>query len=154
MIFGGSIGRRKPAGFFHMDSSVSQSVRAAAIQRSIAWLRRSIEVPFLELAMPRPLLQKQRLLALLIDAENASSPLTPAVLLRAACYGVLAVKRAYGDWTRPQLRCHEALMRRHAIEAVQRLPVAAGKNACDMALGVDAMDLLHAGVIDGLCIVS
>jgi uncharacterized LabA/DUF88 family protein len=100
------------------------------------------------------LLHKQRNFAVLIDAENAQHTLTRPILLRAACYGVLAVKRAYADWSRPGMRRFKQLLHRNAVEAVHLFDCATGKNAADMALSLDAMDLLHMGQLDGFCIVS
>lgn len=100
------------------------------------------------------LLHKQQNLAVLIDAENASHTLTRPILLRAACYGVLAIKRAYADWSRPGMTRFKHLLNRNAVEAVHLFQHARGKNAADMALSLDAMDLLHMGQLDGFCIVS
>jgi len=97
---------------------------------------------------------KQQLLAVLIDAENSSAALARPLLHRAASYGVLAVKRAYGDWSRPELRRAQQALCRLAIEPVQCLRRATGKNASDLSLSIDAMDLLHTGQLDGMCIVS
>lgn len=100
------------------------------------------------------LLHKQQQLAILIDAENASQTLTGAVIRRAACYGVLAVRRAYGDWSRPQLHRHQHVLRMHAAQPVQLFPLATGKNAADMVLTIEAMDLLGTGMLDGVCLVT
>ena len=58
-------------------------------------------------------------MAVLIDAENASPARLRAILRRAACYSVLAIKRAYGDWSNPRMQRFKALLLRHAIEPVQ-----------------------------------
>lgn len=100
------------------------------------------------------LLHKQQKLAVLIDAENASHTLTRPILLRAACYGVLSVKRAYADWSRPGMRSFKQLLHRNAIEAVHLFNYTTGKNAADMVLSLDAMDLMNTGQLDGFCIVS
>jgi len=99
-------------------------------------------------------LHQNRNLAVLIDAENASHTLTRSILLRAACYGVLAVKRAYADWSRPGMRHFRQVLNHNAIEPVHLFSYTPGKNASDMALSLDAMDLLHTGQLDGFCIVS
>ncbi len=100
------------------------------------------------------LLHKQQKLAILIDAENASQTLTRAVIHRAACYGVLAVRRAYADWSRPHLQRHQRVLRMHAVEPVQLFRYAKGKNSADMVLTIDALDLLGTGLFDGICLVS
>ena len=144
-------GGRKACRFFPQEVAGSQPVRAAAIQASL----HGSGIPnfFTGTAMPS-LLHKQQILAVLIDAENMRGALTHKLLLRIACYGVLAVKRAYADWTRPDMRKLKGFLQRHAIEPVQLFRHAAGKNSADMWLFADAMDLLHEGQIDGFCIVS
>ena len=100
------------------------------------------------------LLHKQRNLALLIDADNASHHLTRALLHRAACYGVLRVKRAYADWSRPNLRNYKALLQRFAIEPVHTYRHATGKNSADILMTIQAIELMNMGLLDGVCIGS
>ncbi|MDO9406721.1 MAG: NYN domain-containing protein [Polaromonas sp.] len=97
---------------------------------------------------------KQQRLAVLIDAENVSHTLVPAILLRAACYGSLDVKRAFGDWSRADMRNFRSVLNPNAIEAVHLVSYARGKNAADITLCLSAMDLVHTGQFDGVCLVS
>ncbi|MDO9436317.1 NYN domain-containing protein [Hydrogenophaga sp.] len=97
---------------------------------------------------------KQQRLAVLIDAENVSHTLVPAILLRAACYGTLDVKRAFGDWSRADMRNFRSVLNPNAIEAVHLVSYARGKNAADITLCLNAMDLVHTGQFDGVCLVS
>lgn len=93
-------------------------------------------------------------LAVLIDADNAPGVLARELLEEVSKYGVASVRRAYGDWTTPKLRGWKEHLHRLAIQPVQQFCYTAGKNATDSALIIDAMDLLHAGGIDGFCLVS
>lgn len=93
-------------------------------------------------------------LAVLIDADNAQAPVIAELLAEAAQYGTATVKRAYGDWTTPQLSGWKAVLHVHAIQPVQQFSYTTGKNATDSALIIDAMDLLHGGRVDGFCLVS
>lgn len=93
-------------------------------------------------------------LAVLIDADNANPKLLPGLLAEAAKYGVASVKRAYGDWTTPQLGGWKAMLAEHAIQPMQQFANTKGKNATDSAMIIDAMDLLHTRGLDGFCIVS
>jgi hypothetical protein len=93
-------------------------------------------------------------LAVLIDADNASASVARELLEEVAKYGTAMVKRAYGDWTRPNLGGWKAHLQRHAIQPMQQFANATGKNATDSALIIDCMDLLYAGNIDGFCLVS
>jgi uncharacterized LabA/DUF88 family protein len=103
--------------------------------------------------MPR-LQHKQQKIAVLIDAENVSHTLVRSILLRAACYGVLLVKRAYADWTKPGMSRFKTVLLHNAIEAVQLFPYARGKNAADIMLSVEAMALVNTGQFDAVCLVS
>lgn len=93
-------------------------------------------------------------LAVLIDADNASAAMAKQVLEEVAKYGTATVKRAYGDWTTPQLGSWKAELHRHAIQPIQQFAYTHGKNSTDAAFIIDAMDLLYAGNLDGFCIVS
>lgn len=91
-----------------------------------------------------------RRLAVLIDAENVPASIAPRVIAAAATFGEPRIRRAYGganaldSWR----ACLEAL----AIEP--RLVLPCGKNAADIALVIEAMDIMRSGAIDGLCVVS
>ena len=93
-------------------------------------------------------------LAVLIDADNAQSQVVAELLTEVASYGTATVKRAYGDWTTPQLGRWKTVLHVHAIQPVQQFSYTSGKNATDSALIIDAMDLLHSGRVDGFCLVS
>ena len=97
--------------------------------------------------------QKERL-ALLIDADNAQASLCSDLLAEVAKFGVVTVRRAYGDWTRENLRGWKEHLHRHAIQPIQQFAYTKGKNATDSSLIIDAMDLLHKERLDGFCIVS
>lgn len=93
-------------------------------------------------------------LAVLIDADNAQATKVGALLDEIALYGVASVKRAYGDWTTPNLKGWKDVLHEFAIQPVQQFAYTQGKNSTDAAMIIDAMDLLHAGTFDGFCIVS
>ena len=92
-------------------------------------------------------------LAVLIDADNASADIIDALLEEIAKYGIASVKRIYGDWSSGLKKWKGALLP-HAITPVQQFAYTKGKNATDMALVIDAMDLLYSNTFDGFCIVS
>ena len=101
--------------------------------------------------MPSPTTDK---LAVLIDADNAQSSIIVDVLTEVARYGTATIKRAYGDWTTPNLNGWRETLHRLAIQPIQQFRYTIGKNATDSALIIDAMDLLHGGKVDGFCLVS
>lgn len=93
-------------------------------------------------------------IALLIDADNAPASKIDVILAEAARHGAADVRRAYGDWTQPTLAQWKSTLHTYAIRPIQQFAYSAGKNASDMAMVIDAMDLVHAGGIDAFAIVS
>ena len=93
-------------------------------------------------------------LAVLIDADNARPAVIEGLLAEVAKYGVAGVRRAYGDWTTPNLAGWKAVLLDHSVQPVQQFRYTVGKNATDSAMIIDAMDLLHSRRLDGFCIVS
>ena len=93
-------------------------------------------------------------LAVLIDADNAGPGIVEGLLAEVAKYGVAAVKRIYGDWTKPNLSGWKECLLSHSIQPIQQFRYTVGKNATDSAMIIDAMDLLYTGRFDGFCIVS
>ena len=92
--------------------------------------------------------------AVLIDADNSSTHAISSVLEEVAKYGIASVKRVYGDWSSDTLKKWRDVLLPHAITPVQQFAYTKGKDATDMILIIDAMDLLYAGALDGFCIVS
>jgi len=93
-------------------------------------------------------------LAVLIDADNAQPSVIGALLAEVAKYGVPVIRRAYGDWTTPNLGGWKGVLLDHAIQPIQQFRYTVGKNATDSAMIIDAMDLLHAHRFGGFCLVS
>jgi uncharacterized LabA/DUF88 family protein len=93
-------------------------------------------------------------LAVLVDADNAQASVITEILGEVAKYGTATVKRAYGDWTTPNLAKWKNVLHVHAVQPIQQFSYTKGKNATDSALIIDAMDLLHGGKVDGFCLVS
>jgi len=98
-----------------------------------------------------PLRQK---IAILIDGDNAQSSLLPQMLVEAGRHGQVTVRRIYGDWTTNQMNSWKETLNYHAFQPIQQFRYTIGKNATDSAMIIDAMDLLHSGVVDGFCLVS
>lgn len=98
--------------------------------------------------------ERQDRLAVLIDADNTQPVIIDDLLAEIAKYGVASVKRIYGDWTTPRLKGWKEALLEHAIQPVQQFSYTTGKNATDIAMIIDAMDLLYTEKLDGFCIVS
>ncbi len=93
-------------------------------------------------------------LAVLIDADNAQASMANELFAEISRYGTASVKRAYGDWTTPNLKGWKEHLHQLAIQPIQQFSYTTGKNSTDSSLIIDAMDLLHTGHVDGFCLVS
>jgi uncharacterized LabA/DUF88 family protein len=93
-------------------------------------------------------------LAVLIDADNAQAAIAHELLAEVSRYGTATVRRAYGDWTTPNLKGWKEVLHELAIQPIQQFSYTTGKNATDSALIIDAMDLLHGGRLQGFCLIS
>lgn len=93
-------------------------------------------------------------LAVLIDADNASPEIATGLFEEIAKFGDASVRRIYGDFSGTQLRSWAKILVTHSILPHQNFANTVGKNASDIALVIDAMDLLHTGRFDGFCLVS
>ena len=96
----------------------------------------------------------RRKLAILIDGDNAQSSLLTQMLVEAAKYGMVTVRRIYGDWTTPNMNSWKDVLNFHAVQPIQQFRYTVGKNATDSAMIIDAMDILHSKVVDGFVLVS
>ena len=99
-------------------------------------------------------INSDRRIALLIDGDNAQPSLLEALLTEVYKYGVVPIRRIYGDWTDSGMKGWKDALQTHAIQPIQQFAYTSGKNATDSALIIDAMDILADGVVEGLCIVS
>ncbi|MDR6126507.1 uncharacterized protein (TIGR00288 family) [Sphingomonas sp. SORGH_AS802] len=95
-----------------------------------------------------------RNIALLIDADNASAATIDPVLTVLAELGTVNVRRVYGNWTKPALKGWRDMTVKHGIEPQQQFDLTKGKNATDMKMTIDAMDLLFRGKVEGFGIMS
>ena len=93
-------------------------------------------------------------LAVLIDAENASPRIAEALFTEIATLGEASARRIYGDFASAQIQGWTRVLARFAIQPQQNFANTKGKNSGDIALVIDAMDLLHSGRFDGFCLVS
>ena len=96
----------------------------------------------------------ERRIAMLIDGDNAQHSLLKQMFEETSRYGEVTIRRAYGDWTAPNLSNWRPIMLAHAIQPIQQWRYTTGKNATDSALIIDAMDILYSGTVQGFCVVS
>jgi uncharacterized LabA/DUF88 family protein len=93
-------------------------------------------------------------IAMLIDGDNAQAGLLTQMLVEAGRHGQVTVRRIYGDWTTSSMNSWKDTLNFHAFQPIQQFRYTIGKNATDSAMIIDAMDILHTGVVDGFCLVS
>lgn len=95
-----------------------------------------------------------RRIALLIDADNVSHTKLAAMLAELSKYGTANIRRAYGDWASIGLKGWKDKLHEFAIRPIQQFSYSTGKNATDIALVIDAMELLYTQKLDAFCIAS
>lgn len=93
-------------------------------------------------------------IAVFIDADNAPAKKIAKVLSELARYGVVNIRKAYGNWKNQNLQSWEDILHEYAIQPIQQFDLTKGKNATDMALVIDVMDVLYTKDIDVICLVS
>jgi uncharacterized LabA/DUF88 family protein len=93
-------------------------------------------------------------IALLIDADNASAARIGFIIAELASHGVVNIRRAYGNWKKPELARWEEALHEFAIQPMQHFDLVKGKNASDMALLIEAMDILYTKNVGTFCLVS
>ena len=93
-------------------------------------------------------------IAMLIDADNTQLAKLEAVIQEVNTLGRIVVKRAYGNWKKDALKRWEGEIKRLAIKPEQQFDYVSGKNATDMALVIDTIELLHREIYDAFVIVA
>ncbi|MBR4550141.1 MAG: NYN domain-containing protein [Oscillospiraceae bacterium] len=93
-------------------------------------------------------------IAMLIDADNTQLAKLEAVIQEVNTLGRIVVKRAYGNWKKDALKRWEGEIKRLAIKPEQQFDYVSGKNATDMALVIDTIELLHRELYDAFVIVA
>jgi hypothetical protein len=96
----------------------------------------------------------RNLLAVLIDADNIPAKYAAPILREITTYGEPALRRVYGDWSSANLSNWKTEVVKLGLVANQETANTKGKNASDIGLVIDAMDILHTGRFDGFVLVS
>ncbi len=97
---------------------------------------------------------RSKLLAVLIDADNVPAGYAEAIFEEIASFGEASIRRIYGDFARDGLRGWSKKLSNLAIVPIQAPSNTRGKNSSDIALVIDAMDIMHTGRFDGFVLVS
>lgn len=96
----------------------------------------------------------EKKIALLIDVENTSKNYLDTIIAEIKKYGDVTIKRMYGDFSSGRLSDWQKKGMEYAIVPIHQPIYTSGKNAADIMLVIDAMDILYSGNVDGFCIVS
>jgi uncharacterized LabA/DUF88 family protein len=93
-------------------------------------------------------------IALLIDADNSPAAKIDLILNELSTFGETSIRRAYGNWKKQGLRGWEEVLHEHAIRPIQQFDYSKGKNASDMAMVIDALDILYSDRPEAFGVVS
>jgi uncharacterized protein (TIGR00288 family) len=96
----------------------------------------------------------EKKIAVLIDADNTQYSRLSLILKELSKYGYLITKRAYGDWSDEKLKNWKVVLNELAVQPIQQFAYTTGKNSSDIAMVIDAMDLLYTDKFDSFAIVS
>ena len=93
-------------------------------------------------------------IAVLVDADNAEIGKMEALIEKISIYGRITVRRVYGNWQKEILKKWPEVIKRLAFNPQQQFDYVKGKNATDIALVIDAMELMYTKLYDAFVIVS
>lgn len=91
--------------------------------------------------------------AVLIDADNISSKYAATIFEELEKFGLSTYRRIYGNWSKSN-GWNEGLLLEYSIMPVQQFSYTTGKNATDMAMVIDSMDILYKNKVQGFCLVT
>lgn len=92
-------------------------------------------------------------IALLIDMDNVSAKYVKSMFDELNSYGTVSIRRIYGNWQK-QNGWNENVLLEYSIQPIQQFDYTTGKNATDMAMVIDAMDILYSHNVNIFCIVT
>jgi uncharacterized protein (TIGR00288 family) len=93
-------------------------------------------------------MKKEDHIALFIDCDNISYRAIDGIISELSKYGIVNIRQAYGNWTKENLKNWEDKLLEFAIKPIQQFDYTKNKNATDILMTIDAIDLLHTKQID------
>jgi len=93
-------------------------------------------------------MKKEAHIALFIDSDNISHRALEGIINELSKYGVVNIRQAYGNWTKDNLKNWEEKLLEFAIKPIQQFDYSKQKNATDILMTIDAIDMLHTKKID------
>lgn len=97
-------------------------------------------------------IEKERV-AVLIDSDNISAEYASVIFEEIENYGYASYRRIYGNWAKSS-GWKEGILLEYSITPVQQFDYTTGKNSTDIAMVIDAMDILYSGKVDAFCLVT
>lgn len=98
-------------------------------------------------------IQEKKRFAVLIDSDNISPKYAGVIFNELNEYGQATYRRIYGNWSKGN-GWNEKILLENSIMPIQQFSYTTGKNSTDMAMVIDAMDILYSGKVDGFCLVT
>ncbi|MDY0402129.1 NYN domain-containing protein [Sulfurovum sp.] len=95
-----------------------------------------------------PIQNKESHIALFIDSDNISYRAIEGIINELSKYGIVNIRQAYGNWTKENLKNWEEKLLELAIKPIQQFDYSKNKNATDILMTIDAIDMLHTKKID------
>lgn len=93
-------------------------------------------------------------IALLVDVDNIAWRYTESILSELSKYGKVTIRRLYGDWSKDRLKGWLSIAQKYSLTPIMQPNNSPGKNASDIGLIIDAMDILYSEQVQGFCIAS
>lgn len=93
-------------------------------------------------------------IALFIDADNISAKFGKQIFDTLESRGEIFIRRIYGNWEKSSLHGWNECILNYSLRPMQQTDFATGKNATDMSLTIDAMDVLYGGKAEIFALVS
>lgn len=89
----------------------------------------------------------------LLMQENISARYAQMIFDELEKYGFASCRRIYGNWSKEN-GWKENILLEYSVTPIQQFSYTTGKNSTDMAMVIDAMDLLYQNKVDGFCLVT
>lgn len=93
-------------------------------------------------------------IALLVDVDNIAWRYAESILSELSKYGKVTIRRLYGDWSQARLKGWLTIAQKYSLTPIMQPNNTPGKNASDIGLIIDAMDILYSEQVQGFCIAS
>ena len=93
-------------------------------------------------------------IGMFIDCDNVSSKYIESIFDDLSQYGTVNIRRAYGNWKDKQLHGWENVLQDYNIQPIQQFAYTKGKNATDIAMIIDIMDILYTKELESIVLIT